>query len=305
MTREIPYAIGIIHYRDPESVWSLVRSIRDWTHQPKCIYVADNSAKTMPFENPEQTSDFRVLVLDMDGNVGYGPAANRLALAAASDGYERLLLLTQDALLRREAAHHLLQHMEESTSYAVCAPALFFASKPEVVFSLGGHLTPHGRTLHPHQGKDRASSSRESAPYSADWVDGACMLLRLSAFHEVGGFDPAYFLYVEEVDLHMKLRLAGYSIEVVPEAQANQEPGNYSLYYKYRNLSYFHQKFRAQMRPWPWQIAMIKDSIRMLRRGKASEILGAFLGLRDYAQQRMGPRPLGRSSRNAQQGETS
>lgn len=51
----------------------------------------------------------------------------------------------------------------------------------------------------------------------ADWVNGAFLLLRSQAFGQLGGFDEGYHMYCEDVDLCLRLQLAGWSLQAVPD----------------------------------------------------------------------------------------
>jgi GT2 family glycosyltransferase len=50
------------------------------------------------------------------------------------------------------------------------------------------------------------------------WALGACLLLRRSAFVAVGGFDPAQWLYAEDLDLGWRLHRSGWVTRYVPGA---------------------------------------------------------------------------------------
>jgi GT2 family glycosyltransferase len=49
------------------------------------------------------------------------------------------------------------------------------------------------------------------------WVSGAAVLLRTQALREVGGFEPRFFMYCEDVDLSWRLRCAGWRLRYLPQ----------------------------------------------------------------------------------------
>ena len=71
------------------------------------------------------------------------------------------------------------------------------------------------------------------------FASGAALVVRRTAWRQVGGFDPAYFMYGEDVDLSLRLRLAGWRIGLVPTAAVEHAyeftKGSYKWFYLERN----------------------------------------------------------------------
>jgi GT2 family glycosyltransferase len=56
-----------------------------------------------------------------------------------------------------------------------------------------------------------------------EWISGWCMLVRVSAFVQVGGFDENFFMYFEDADLCRRLRAAGFQVGIVGYVSAEHE----------------------------------------------------------------------------------
>lgn len=50
------------------------------------------------------------------------------------------------------------------------------------------------------------------------WATGACLMVRSSLFHKLGGLDDRFFAHMEEIDLCWRMQLEGYRIHIVPES---------------------------------------------------------------------------------------
>ena len=75
----------------------------------------------------------------------------------------------------------------------------------------------------------------------AAWVNGACMIFRAEVFRSLNGFDERYFMYCEDVDICLRLKLMGYSIadagfSVVHDAQRNTLADGRHLRWHIRSL---------------------------------------------------------------------
>lgn len=59
----------------------------------------------------------------------------------------------------------------------------------------------------------RALGQRE---VRVDWVNAACLVLPQPVWQQIGGFDESYFMYCEDVDLCLRVRLAGLALVRAP-----------------------------------------------------------------------------------------
>jgi N-acetylglucosaminyl-diphospho-decaprenol L-rhamnosyltransferase len=61
--------------------------------------------------------------------------------------------------------------------------------------------------------------------YEADWVMGACLLVRREAIGQVGLLDTSFFLFGEEVDWCYRFRRSGWTVLFVPGAECRHGGG--------------------------------------------------------------------------------
>lgn len=151
-------------------------------------------------------------------NVGFGQAANfGVALVRTTC----FALLNPDIVFGNVHDLMLLERHLDNSSVALCAPALVL---PNGTLQDSARAVPSPLTLLERRILGRDSGAiRPTIAQDVPWVVGGCMIIRRSAFEAVRGFDPRYFLYFEDVDLCVRLRLAGWKVRFEPAAVVRHE----------------------------------------------------------------------------------
>ena len=75
----------------------------------------------------------------------------------------------------------------------------------------------------------------------ADWISGSCFLARRDAFEELGGFDEAYFMYLEDTDLCWRAHHAGWGVGFAGTAAVTHVQGVSTARHPYRMLAAHHR----------------------------------------------------------------
>jgi N-acetylglucosaminyl-diphospho-decaprenol L-rhamnosyltransferase len=148
-----------------------------------------------------------------------GKGENDTALLQRASG-RYALLLNEDSELRPGAVAALRDALEEHTDAAAAGARLLRPDGsvqpsawrfPSPVTALVGALFLHRRFT---------VQSRGERTRRVDWAQSAALLVRTDAAREVEWFDPAFFVYSDEVDFCRRLRDAGWRTLYVPAAQA-------------------------------------------------------------------------------------
>ena len=125
------------------------------------------------------------------------------------------------------------------------------------------------------------------------WASGACLLVKAAVFHELGGFDAAFFAHMEEIDLCWRAQLKGYKIMVCTESSVYHLGGGTlpnntprKIYLNYRNnLSMLYKNLPESKLEWVLFLRMILDgmsAIIFLLQGRPLFAGAVWSAYRDY-----------------------
>ena len=172
--------------------------------------------------------DVRVLAL---ANTGFARAANAGVRATSAS---TVVVANADVRFMPGAVEHLAAVLADDRQLGAVGPRVSYPDgrlqasarrRPDLGTAIGhavlGRLLSDNRWTRRYHHRD-ADPTR---PRDVDWLSGCAVALRREAVDAVGGFDPGYFLYVEDVDLADRLRAAGWRLRYDPDVEVVHRVG--------------------------------------------------------------------------------
>jgi len=152
-------------------------------------------------------------------NAGYGVAVTQ-GIARSSAAW--ILLVNPDLVVTPAFVGALLAAADASgPNVATLVPEMRFASRPDVVNCRGLTVDEIGIPAEIDAGMPVVEPTSPSI--AALGGSSGCCLLRAEPLRRIGGPEPMYFAYLEDVDLALRLDCAGHETTFVPEAIAFHE----------------------------------------------------------------------------------
>jgi N-acetylglucosaminyl-diphospho-decaprenol L-rhamnosyltransferase len=181
-----------------------------------------------------------VTVITLD-NVGYGRSVNAAAQQLDPD-IDVLVLLNADVRIDRAAVSALAAALRDDPGLAAVGPRVRYpdggsqasarripALRDALVHGAIGWLVPSNPATRRYHALDLvlpSAPSGDGAVITVDWLSGCALAVRRSTFDAVGGFDPGYRLFVEDVDLCERLARAGGRIGLLPGVEVVHRVGS-------------------------------------------------------------------------------
>jgi GT2 family glycosyltransferase len=249
-------SVVILNYNGKRYLEDCLTSVLSQTFRDFEVIIVDNGSSDGSAGYLETHYPW-VKVVKNEKNLGFAGGTNSGIRQAKG---EYILTLNNDTRMDSRFLEYLARVMKSDDSIGMCAPKMLFLDGS--INSTGICLSRSGAAW------DRGMSEPDIGQYdSPEEVFGPCAgaaLYRKNMLEEIGLFDEDFFLYMEDVDLAFRGRLAGWKCFYVPDAKVNHVYGgttgfgsDQSIYYGNRNIIWYVAKdfpVKLLIKSLPWII---------------------------------------------------
>ena len=231
MKAKLQISASIVLYK--EALETLQKTINCFLETPlqKHLFLVDNSPTDIlkkEFNHPEITYIF------MGENVGFGKGHNQvIAKIKTQSAYH--LVLNPDVVFHPQVIPNLIHTLENDATLSMISPKIEYPNG-DLQYTCRAYPTVLEmflrrfwifKTRVQKRGDRKLNASK---PFYPDFIHGCFLLFKTDDFIEVGGFDPRYFLYMEDVDICRKI----------------DEINKLKIYYPAETVLHIHRKGSAK-----------------------------------------------------------
>jgi GT2 family glycosyltransferase len=223
-------ATVVVAYNSAPELGETLSAVREQMRPGDELVVVDNASSDGSADVARAAG---AVVVERPGNEGFAAGCHA---GVDATGAPLVLLLNPDTRLQPGCLDVLRETAAAQPTWGAWQ-ALVLLPGGERVNTAGG--VTHWLGFGWAGGCDQPADAIDQRPHEISWASGAALVVRREAWTALGGFDPAYFMYGEDLDLGLRLRLAGWGVGIVPAARAEHEyafdKGTYKWFYLERN----------------------------------------------------------------------
>jgi GT2 family glycosyltransferase len=250
--------IVIVDFKAGELLRNCLRSLVE--HPPRhahldSVVIVDNAPGAQSIRTDE-ANVLPIRIISNEVNRGFGAGCNQGAREGTA---AYILFLNPDTRVTEGALDCALAYLEDRANEKTGIVSVQLLDERGCVTRSCRRFPRPSHYLNRALGLDRISPSRFPNGYMTDWdhretrvvdqVMGAFFLVRRSVFEALEGFDERFFVYFEEVDLSLRVALAGFHSVHLADAQVyhsghgtTQRLSAMRLFYSLRSRTQYGRK---------------------------------------------------------------
>ncbi|CAG9169605.1 N-acetylglucosaminyl-diphospho-decaprenol L-rhamnosyltransferase [Cupriavidus pampae] len=259
------------------------------------VAIVDNASIDNSLELVAERSDwnFPIHFVRNKENRGFGAACNQ---GARTGQAEFILFLNPDTLAYPQSLATPLAYMQRPENANVSVTGIQLIDESDHIQRACARFPTLGMFAAAAVGLDRLPWMRDCRHHMTDWdhtttrevdhVIGAFYLIRRNVFEALEGFDERFFVYLEDLDLSLRVRRAGGRIVFLADAQAFHAGGGTSRQIKATRLFYSLRSrllygFKHYSLPSAWALVAVTMVVEPLSRTAFSAARGGMQDIRN------------------------
>lgn len=209
MQKESPLvSIVVVTFNEIHHISASLDALMKQTYPNFEVIVYDNCSNDGTNEYVRQHYP-QVKVVNGCENLGFGGANNEAALV--SNG-KYIAFLNCDAFVAPDWLFPIVEVLESDATIGCAGAELRCTENPEIILSHGTSIHLSGVSFT----RDRGRLACPADLIEVGGVSGGASVMNREFFIEIGGFESMFFLYYEDTDLSIRIRLLGKRCAVVP-----------------------------------------------------------------------------------------
>ncbi|MFX1329788.1 MAG: glycosyltransferase family 2 protein [Promethearchaeota archaeon] len=177
------------------------------------LILVDNNSQDDSLEFMENNyKDVKLIKLKKN----YGFASGNNIGARKSNG-KYIILLNNDTTVDKNWLSELVKVADSSKEIGIVASKIYYFNEKNIIDFAGSYGDRCLRTN--HAGRNKPDSKAHSIQRNILYPCGASMLIKKELYSKIGLFDPAYFIYCEDLDVGIRSWICGYKVVIAPQSK--------------------------------------------------------------------------------------
>ena len=207
----------VLNWNGKDLTIECLESLKQVNYSNFNILVVDNGSTDGSVELlKEKFPEVSILVLEK--NLGYAAGNNRGFDSLKPDQPKFVIFLNNDTIVDENFIEPLVKQLLTHKKASQTVPKIYYENDPKLIWYAGGIVNLWTGSIY-HLGIRQYDGPAYSKTHKTKYATGCCFCMRYAEFKEFGGFDEAFPMYSEDVDLSLWIRAAGKQVWFVPNSK--------------------------------------------------------------------------------------